>query len=317
MLLQIGLTLGISPQSHVISKDVRLVVLPVTVTDRERQFVEDLDRANFRVYEEGHLQTLTLFEHEDMPVTAGLVVDHSASMYARKVEVVEGAAAFVQSSNSHDEEFVVNFNDEVRLGLPPNVPFSSNVNDLKAALSTASAGGMTALYDAIEVAVEHLRRAHTEKKVLILITDGEDTASKHHFAEVLDMAQTFNVMIYGVGLFNDSEVSNKAFHRRTEQQRNFLWDEDKKVLTQLAEGTGGAAYFPNSLDEVRRVCRQIAADIRHQYTLGYSPTNDRRGGYRKIRVKVVGTNQKKLAVRTRAGYVFTTEPRFESIAHQE
>jgi VWFA-related protein len=254
------------------------------------------------VFEQGRLQMLSLFKAEDIPVTVGLVVDHSGSMNPRKTEVIEGAAAFVRASNSQDEEFVVNFNDEVRLGLPPSVPFTSNLEELTTALSAASAIGGTALYDAIAVALDRLRDAQKEKKVLILITDGEDNASRHSFAQVLRMAQALNVLIYSVGLFDNHKLDRNApdFYK-------LLLDEDKRLLTQLAKETGGAAYFPKDPAEVTRVCQQIASDIRHQYTLGYNPKADDHGGYRKIRVKLVESGQGKLAVRTRTGYLFPTK----------
>ena len=290
-------------ESYVISRDVSLVILPVTVTDRERQFVSGLGASNFRIYEQGRPQTLTLFEREDIPVTAGLVVDHSGSMYGRKMEVIEGAAAFVQASNPQDEEFVVNFSDGARLGLPPDAPFTSNIEDLKYALSAASASGMTALYDAVATALDHLRNAHKAKQTLILITDGEDNASKHDLNQVLRMAQALNVVIYTVGLFDQYKARKTSLDPYVAQRNKLLFDEDKRVLTMFARETGGAAYFPNDFDEVVRVCQQIASDIRHQYVLGYSPTDDGRGGFRKVNVRVVGSGQQKLVVRTRTGYL--------------
>jgi len=286
-------------QPYVISTNVNLVILPVTVTDHEHQFVSGLDASQFRVYEEGRLQMLSLFKAEDIPVTVGLVVDHSGSMDPRKTDVIEGAAAFVKASNSQDEEFVVNFNDEVLLGLPPNVPFTSDLEDLTTALSAASAMGGTALYDALAVALDHLRDAQKEKKALILITDGEDNASRHSFAQVLGMAQARNVLIYSVGLFD-----NRRLNRGAQEFYKPVIDEDKRMLTRLAQETGGAAYFRRDSIDVTQVCQQIASDIRHQYTLGYNPKADDRGGYRKLRVRLVRSDQGKFAVRTRTGYLF-------------
>jgi VWFA-related protein len=286
---------------------VNLVILPVTVTDHHHQFVSGLDASQFRVFEEGRLQMLSLFKAEDIPVTVGLVVDHSGSMDARKTEVLEGAAAFVRASNSQDEEFVVNFSKEVLLGLPPNVPFTSNLDELTAALSVIPPSGMTALYDAIADALDHLRNAQKEKKVLILITDGEDNNSHHYFDQVLRMAQELNVLIYSVGLFDTYKIEN-ARDSYTAEGLKLLFDKEKSVLLQLAKETGGAAYFPNDSAEVLRVCQQIASDIRHQYTLGYNPRADSRGGYRKIRVRVVGRGQGKLVARTRTGYLLPAKP---------
>jgi Ca-activated chloride channel homolog len=256
------------------------------------------------VYEDGRLQMLSLFEREDVPVTVGLVVDHSGSMDARETEVIEGAAAFVRASNLQDEEFVVNFSNEVLLGLPSNVPFTSNPDELTAALSVVPASGMTALYDGIAVALDHLRTAHKDKKVLILITDGEDNDSHHYFDQVLRMAQELNVLVYTVGLLDTRQIENAPDYDTAERYK-LLLDQDKGLLIQLAKDTGGTAYFPKNSNEVIRVCQQIASDIRHQYTLAYTPRGDGRGGYRNIRVKVVtGSGQGKLVARTRTGYFY-------------
>jgi VWFA-related protein len=279
---------------------VRLVVLPVTVMDHKHQFVSGLSASHFRVYEDGQEQTLSLFRPEDMPVTVGLVVDHSGSMSERKMDVLEGAEDFVRASNSQDDEFVVNFNDEVTFGLPPNVPFTSDLEALRTALSDVSADGETALYDATAVALDHMRTARNDKKkVLILITDGEDNASHHGFAQVLRMAQTLNVQIYAVGLF-DHEVVQYRMNPSSQSFSKVVFDDGKPVLTLLAKETGGKAYFPKTSKEVADVCLQIASGIRHQYTLGYSPKDVDHSGYRKVRVQVVG--QGKLVTDTRAGY---------------
>lgn len=279
-------------QGYVISREVDLVVLPVTVRNEEGQFVSGLEASNFRVYENGRPQTITSFQNEDTPVTVGLVVDHSGSMVAKRNEVIEGAMAFVEESNPQDEEFVINFADKITLGLPANVPFTNNATKLKAALSTPSASGRTALYDAIATALQHIDVQQASKKVLILISDGGDNASKYTFGQVLRIAQGANVVIYTVGLFDEDST-----------------DQNPKVLQQLAKETGGLVYFPSTPADVVHVCRQIAGDVRHQYTIGYSPAGEQRNTYRKIRVNVIVPNREKLFVRTRAGYFLpSTKP---------
>ena len=285
----------------VISEDVNLVVLPVTVRDRDGRFVSGLNVSNFQVYEDKKLQTITLFRPEDVPVTVGLVVDHTGSMAAKQIEVIEGAQAFVQASNPEDREFVVNFSTTVSLALPENINFTSNAEVLTAALSTASASGKTALYDALAAAVEHFEKDQADKRVLLLISDGGDNASKNSFSQVFRMAQTANVMIYAIGLFDENST-----------------DQNPKVLKSLAQQTGGQAYFPKSLAQIVSVCREIAADIRHQYTIGYSPADNRQGGYRKIHVRVTAPGRGKVFVRTREGYF--SSPRMPSqpaMPHQE
>jgi Ca-activated chloride channel family protein len=272
---------------HVISSEVNLVILPVTVTDKSDHFVSGLDVSNFQVYEDGRQQKISLFRHEDTPVMAGVVVDHSGSMAAKRDDVIAGAVAFVQGSNPQDREFVVNFSDSVTFGLPTSVPFTNSVKDLKAALLKTPVSGETALYDALAAALERLKTAPLDKKALLLISDGGDNASKHTFSQVLRMAQSSSVIIYAIGLFDENSA-----------------DQNPRVLEKLAKETGGKAYFPKSSSEVVSVCRQIAEDVRHQYTLGYSPEGNDHPGYRKIRIKVNAPGKGKLHVRTRPGYFF-------------
>jgi Ca-activated chloride channel homolog len=270
---------------YIISQEVNLVALPVVVRDRRGRFVSGLEASNFQVREDGRPQTITLFRKEDIPVTTGLVVDHSSSMAARQLEVIEGAQAFVQASNAQDREFVINFGETVSFGLPANVAFTSDANILRDALSTPYATGRTALYDAVLVAIKHLQEDDREKKVLILISDGGDSASRHSFADVRRMAQSTGVVIYAIGLLDEHNA-----------------DQNPKILEKLAAMTGGEAYIPNSFVEVINVCRVIATDIRHQYTVGYNPPDSARPGYRKIHISASAPGHEKLVARTRAGY---------------
>ncbi len=288
------LNLG-SPSSHPLSRqgpssgnvltaDATLVILPVAVRDRRGKFVSGLDKSNFQVYEDKKPQPVSLFQHEDVPATVGLVVDHSGSMAARRLQVIEAAQAFVQVSNPQDHEFVVNFSNSVALGLPTNVAFTNDVTVLLSALSTPTAGGQTALYDALLVAMHHIQKA-PDKKALLLISDGGDNASHHKFPDVLRAAQESNITIYAIGLFDENSA-----------------DQNPQALKKLADETGGRVYLPNSFAQLLDSAREIAADIRHQYTLGYSPPDPNRSGYRKVRVTVSAPRQGKLYVRTRAGY---------------
>jgi Ca-activated chloride channel family protein len=234
---------------------------------------------------------VTLFQSDDIPVTAGIVVDRSESMAVQSQDVLEGALAFVQSGNPQDMEFVINFNDRVSLGLPANTPFTNNVDKLRAALTTPRASGETALYDAIVAGLDHLQEGQADKKVLILISDGGDNASKHHYVQVVQMAQTLHVAIYAVGLLNPSDA-----------------DQRPDILKGLSRQTGGEAYFPSTPAGVVRICQKLASDIRHRYTLGYTPTPDRQGGYRKIRVEVMASGGERLFVRTRTRYFLPRTP---------
>jgi Ca-activated chloride channel family protein len=274
-----------SNQPFVISKDVDLVLLPVTVRDAKGRFVSGLDASDFQVYENGQPQKISLFRSEDVPVTVGLVVDHSGSMVAWRDQVIEGARAFVQAGNTQDEEFVVNFGNAAEFALPPRLPFTNNVDELQAALSVPYASGKTALYDALAAALQHIQEDKPSKKVLLLISDGGDNASEHTFAQVLRMAQTANVLIYAIGLLDEHSA-----------------DQNPAVLRKFAAATGGESYFPGSAAELISDCRLIAGNIRHQYTLGYNPANDGNGGFRKVRVHVSARGRGKLLVKTRSGY---------------
>jgi VWFA-related protein len=274
-----------NPSSPLITTQVSLVLLPVTVTDREGRFVSGLDVSDFQIFDDGHPQQIKLFRHEDTPVTVGILVDRSGSMAARGGDVVAGATAFVQASNPEDREFVISFNDRVEFGLPAKVAFTNNVDELKAALLHTPASGRTALFDALAAGLAHFQKDDPDKKVLLLISDGGDNASRHTFAQVLRTAQSSNVVIYAIGLLDEHSADQNPF-----------------VLKKLAQETGGHVYFPNSSAEIVNVCREIAEEIRHQYTLGYDPPENGRAGYRKIRVTVTAHGRGKLFVRTRSGY---------------
>jgi Ca-activated chloride channel homolog len=272
--------------------NVNLVDLPVSVTNSHGQFVTGLGQGNFRVYEDGRLQKITVFEDEDVPVTVGLVVDHSGSMRPILPEVSAAAVAFAQSSNPKDEMFVVDFNDIVSLEWPSARPFTSDTQQLRMAVSAVNAEGRTALNDAILVALNQLRSSHRDRQALILVSDGGDNASKHKFSEVLSEARASKAVIYSIGIFGPTEA-----------------DQNPRMLEKLAKATGGQAYFPHSVDEVASICTQIARDIREQYMLGYSPSNaGLEGSYRKIDVKVDAPNHERVRVRTRAGYELPPKP---------
>jgi len=275
------------PASAALSVDVNLVVLHATVQDRKGGFVSGLSQVNFRVFEDGVPQTIRTFQHADVPVAIGLIVDNSRSMRRKKQDVTAAALAFVRSSNPQDQIFVVNFNEHVLFGLPAAQPFSASVLALEAALNGALPDGMTALYDAIDAGIEHLKRTTLDRKALIVISDGGDNASHRTVANVLESAARSNDVIYTIGLsYEDDADSNPA------------------ILRKVARATGGECYLPQDSREIVPICRRIAEDIRHQYTIAYAPSNqewDNR--YRTIRVTASLPHREKLVVRTRAGYV--------------
>jgi len=274
-------------QGYKIKRDVDMVVLPATVVDGSGKFVPGLTGEAFRVYEDGVEQKLALCTQQDIPVAMGLVVDNSGSMRDKRPEVNAAAVTFVQTSNQNDQVFVVNFNEDYYLDQQND--FTNNIATLSEALERIDSRGSTALYDAVLASLQHLKKGARDKKVLLVITDGEDNASRHNLAYTVEKAQQSNALIYTVGLLDKED--KKAARRA------------KKALMQIAEATGGKAYFPRNLQEVKPVCIEIATDIRNQYLLGYYPSNDQKDGtYRRVRVDVSAHGGGKLSVRTRPGY---------------
>jgi Ca-activated chloride channel family protein len=280
------------PEPYKISVNVDLVVLHATVRNRKGGFASDLRQQDFAVYEDGVRQNIRLFRHEDIPVTVGLVIDHSGSMRAKLPEVITAARTFVQTSNQEDRLFVVNFNERIFLGLPDTISFADRAEGLENAISRTPAIGMTALYDATAEALERFQAGSKDKGALIIVSDGGDNASKHTLAELLKMAERSSVVMYAIGIFDEDEV-----------------DRNPDVLRRLARATGGEAFFPKELNEIVSICEGIARDIRNQYTIGYVSGNiEKPGAYRTIRVAASATAGDKLVVRTRSGYIAGGEP---------
>ena len=283
-------------KEYTITVNVNEVVLHATVLDKKGHIVNDLKQDDFHVFEDGVPQTLSHFAHADVPVTMGIVIDDSGSMQTKRQAVNAAALIFAKTSNPQDQVFVVNFNDVYYLDTPGD--FASTIEDLKAALDKIDSRGGTALRDAVIASLDHLKLGNRDKKVLLVITDGEDNASRYTTEELMERAQKSNAVIYTIGLLGSDETSNLFKIRGGEAHRA------AKVLKELAEATGGEPYFPKSLDEVESTCRQVARDIRNQYTLAYRPSNIKKDGtYRTIHVDAFQPHTKnKLVVRTRPGY---------------
>jgi Ca-activated chloride channel family protein len=204
--------------------------------------------------------------------------------------VVTAALAFIQASNPQDEIFVINFNERARRGLPDIVPFTDDLNMLRAALWNGVPEGRTALYDALEMALHQLDMGRRDKKTLVLISDGGDNISQHKLADVMHDVLTSAATIYTIGIFDDDDP-----------------DKNPAVLERLARVSGGSAYFPKQLDEIAPICRQIAKDIRTRYTVGYIPATDNGKPERHVKVVASAPNRAKLVVRTRTSYIFVAD----------
>ncbi len=275
------------PGSFRIAVDVPLVVLRATVTDRQGSLVTNLGQQDFEVFENGVSQRIQLFQNEDIPVTVGLVIDHSTTMRPKIAEVTAAARTFARFSNPEDEMFVVNFHEIASLGLPLGIRFTHNIAVLEDAIMTPPTGGQTALYDAIAMGLRGLQTGSRDKKVLIVVSDGGDNASTLGLEQVMKLAGESSAVIYTVGLFDEQDP-----------------DRNPGVLKRLARTTGGEAFLPDQLGDVVAICEQIARDIRHQYTFGYAPGKPARDGtYRAIRVLARSKDHNRLSARTRTGYI--------------
>jgi VWFA-related protein len=260
-------------------------VLHATVIDDKQHIVTSLDKGDFVVYEDGHPQTITSFRREDIPVAMGIVVDNSGSMREKRQKVNAAALNLVRSSNPNDEVFIVNFNDEYYL----DQDFTSNINKLKEGLEKIEARGGTALYDAVVASAEHLKKdAKLEKKVILVVTDGEDNESAETLEQAVRRLQVDGgPTVYTIGILEKEEHPKHA----------------KRALQIMSERTGGIAFFPQTTDDVDAISRTVAHDIRTQYTIGYKPTTPKnQGGYRQVKVDAHSHSFGKLIVRTKSGY---------------
>jgi len=279
-----------------ISVKSELVPLPVSVTDENGKAITGLKAHDFRIFEDGRPQEISLFEEGDNPVSVGLIVDHSRSMGAKLPSVAAAVLGFAHSSNPQDEMFVVDFNDDVTVELMNGKAFTNDASELAKAVRAVTARGRTALYDAITEGLVHLQLAHWDRKALIVVSDGGDNASQQKFSQVLALARRSQVMIYTIALIGADE------------------EENPRILRRLAKETGGVAYFPASVDSVTDVSIQIAHDLREQYTLGFVPEKSgRSSSFRKVEVKVTPPANKKIHIRTRPGY-FVGDERQASVA---
>ena len=275
------------PSRKVFSSKSEIVMVHASVRDHKR-LITGLPREAFSVFENGKPQTVAYFENEDHPVTVGLVVDSSGSMQRKRDAVIAAGLAFAKSSHPQDEMFTVNFNEQVWTGLPPSIPFTTDFEELRRALLRSGARGQTALFDAISLALKHLQDGHEEKKVLVVVSDGGDNASRTTYSDVLDAALRANAVIYTIGVYDE-----------------YAEDAKPEVLKKIAASTGGTSFFPKDPSEATRILEQIAAEIRSGYTLGYEPAATG-PGFKTIRVEVHPPDGRKLTVRARSGYVAGT-----------
>lgn len=274
----------------VLSVSTDLVSLTVTVIDRHGALVPGLQQEHFTVYDNGERQTIQFFTNEDVAATIGLLIDSSGSMRGRREQVTTAAAAFASMSHPADEFFTLNFNEWVWPGLPPDVLFTDDVDQLRTALSAAPAQGMTALYNAVSRGLIHLRRGTRDRRALVVVSDGGDNASVQTLDDVVQSARRSDAAIYSLTFFDPDNRDGRP-----------------QVLKTLTRDTGGLAFVARDAADVTRSFAHIAREIRSAYTIGFVPTDTSRDGFRSIRV-VVNAGNRELIARTRAGYYAGPSP---------
>ncbi len=270
------------------------MLLNCTVVDEKGQLVTDLDQRDFNIWEDNVPQTIASFRHQDLPVSMGILIDNSGSMRDKRAAINAAALDLVRASNSQDAAFIVNFSDDAYI----DQDLTSNISELERGLSHIDSKGSTALYDAVAASANELaNHAKQPKQVLLIITDGEDNASRLTLQQAVQRVQSLGgPVVYSIGLLFDEDNKEKS-HRA------------KEALEQLSQETGGIAYFPHSLQDVNEIAAEVARDIRNQYTIGYHSTKPASlGGYRTVHVEATASKHGKLIVRTRNGY-FPTQAR--------
>jgi len=267
----------------VFRSDTRLVEVHATVTDENGRLLSDLPRSAFRIYENDVPQGIKMFRREDAPVSLGLIIDNSASMLMRRAQVAAAALDLVRASNKEDEVFIMTFNDKPALVQD----FTHDIRQLETSLNKIDSTGATAMRDALALGVEHLRRlAKNDKKVVLVVTDGEDNSSLERLDRVVRAAQQDGILIYAIGLLTSETEKSAALA--------------KQDLDALTLATGGEVFYPKALSEVNDISEHVARDLRNQYIIAYNPTDQRRDGtFRRIRVTV---DVPGAMVKTRTGY---------------
>ena len=275
-----------------IAVDADLVVFNVTVTDNKGRLVAGLKAGDFQVREDNRLESIRSFSAEDGPASIGLIIDNSGSMRDKHADVARAALGFVSASNPEDETFVVTFNEKVFLGLPPSIPFTSDLNQIHSALIRNPPNGMTALYDAIAAGTEHLKYGSRDHKALVVLSDGGDNASRRRLEDVQQIVRQSSTTIFTIGIYDDTDL-----------------DRNPRVLRRIAESSGGKAFFPASLRDMDRVWGDIAVRIRSQYTIGYHSSNPSHDGrFRTVKITASRGNTGNLSVSTRPGYPGPSNP---------
>ncbi len=274
--------------------DVEEVLLPVSVLDRDGDPVHGLEQEHFRVFEDGVEQEISVFRHEDIPISVGLVIDTSGSMREKRERVASAALVFIGESNREDETFIVTFNDQAFL----EQNFTHSLGNLVDTLENLDARGNTALNDALWVSLDEMEeRGRMDKKAILVITDGEDSASRFGINPVMERLRQTDAVVYIVGLMELNDDRGGLFRRSPSSRA-------RRALREMADASGGQAFFPETLDEIVEVCGRIAHDLRNHYTIGYTSTNrELDGSWREVEVEIEAPRGfPRLEINTKRGY---------------
>jgi len=267
--------------------DVNLVLVPLTVTDPMDRLVTGLEKDNFFIYENSRLEPLKSFSSEDAPVSIGVIFDLSGSMANKVIRARDSILEFMKTSNPQDEFFVVGFNDRPEL----IEDFTSSTDEIDARLSTVKAGHRTALLDAIYFGLNKMKQAKYERKALLVVSDGGDNRSRYTEGEVRSVVRESGVQIYSIGLFD-------PYAATTEERMGPL------LLNDICDETGGRLFRVDDIAEMGDIATKISSELRHEYVLGYKPSDEKRDGkWRKVKVRLVPpAGLPPLTVHARNGY---------------
>ena len=268
--------------------DVDLVLINATVTDPRNRYVTGLEGEHFQIFEDRVEQDIQYFSAEDVPLSLGIVFDVSGSM-KNKVSIARDAAVtFLKTGSPEDEYFLAEFSDKPSI----SQDFTTAISRLQNRLIFTPAKGMTALYDAVYLALEKVREGSNPKKALLMITDGEDNRSRYTFGNVREFVKESDVQIYAIGIVSD--WNSQLATGRT----------GRALIEELSEVTGGRSFFPNSVYELEDITTKIAVELKNQYVIGYLSTNEGKDGkWRKVQVKVNPPRGiPRLTVRAKHGY---------------
>lgn len=251
-----------------------LVLIPVTVTDAQNRFVLGLEKKDFHLSEDTAEQNIAHFSGEDAPLSVGLVFDESGSMDYKLRTSQAAVAQFLKTMNAEDETFLVEFSDSATL----SVGFTSHTQEIQDALKKAKPGGLTAMLDAIDMALHEMKKARNSRKAIVIVSDGGDNHSQYTPAQIESLVREADVQIYAMGVFEPS----LSFGLSKEEISG------PKLLSEIAAQTGGRAFAAAVNSDLPSVAARIAVELRNQYVLGYYPQNQSKDGkYRHVEVKLV------------------------------